>query len=211
MSMYALIIAKQIKWISYRFNSLNLWLDKIPVTLMEVRRDYSRVELMFARESPVSINCLCVFWTCEADFERLNTFRSQVWRYDIMISSMTLWYQVWRYDVMISSMTLWHYDLKYDVMISSMTLWQYDLKYHVMISSITLWSQVWRCDLKYDVMTLWSQVWRYDVGNMKIFHLSQQNLSTLVRWCDMFKILSIYPLHHLIYMNVRIELDNWTL
>jgi hypothetical protein len=38
MSMHALIISKQIKWISYRFNSLNLWLEKMPATLIDVRR-----------------------------------------------------------------------------------------------------------------------------------------------------------------------------
>ena len=103
---------------------------------------YSRVELMFARESPVSINCLCIFWTYEADFVRLHTFRSQVWRYnyDIMISSMTLWSQVWRYD-MISSITLWS------------QVSRYDLKYHIMISSITLWSQVSRYDVMISSMT----------------------------------------------------------
>jgi hypothetical protein len=36
--MLALIISKQIKWISYRLSSLNLWLDQMPVTLIGVRR-----------------------------------------------------------------------------------------------------------------------------------------------------------------------------
>jgi hypothetical protein len=76
---------------------------------------YSRVELMFARESPVSINCLCIFWTYEADFVRLNTLWSQLWRYDVMISSMTLWFQVWRYDLKYNVMTLWYQVWRYDV------------------------------------------------------------------------------------------------
>ena len=43
---------------------------------------YSGLKWMFARGSPVSINCLCIFWKHQLDFVWLNTFqllRGIVW------------------------------------------------------------------------------------------------------------------------------------